>query len=161
MTTNKKTPNRASRFRLRFPFWLDMNKPDEHALAELVETLKTKKLFAKTIRDGIRLVNDLREGRLDVLCELFPWVKEEMGKGRAVQSTDAIEAQLARLEILMKQGGGTTVDFQSASNPKPLSVPSFSLPRFEDDDDQDTLIITKNYDSSSSTNFVNMMKNLQ
>mgnify|MGYP003394866620 FL=1 len=157
MATNKKTPKRASRFRLRFPFWLDMNKPDEHALAELVETLKTKKLFAKTIRDGIRLVNDLREGRLDVLCELFPWVKEEMGKGRAIQSTDAIEAQLARLEFLMKQG---REDFQSAAGPKPLSVPSFSLPRFEDDD-ADTLIITKNYDASSTTNFVNMMKNLQ
>lgn len=75
-----------NRFRLQFKFWLDVNKPDEHALAELCEDLKRRGLYTKTVRDGISLANDLSKGRLDVLLTLYPWVKELMtyGQGGAI-----------------------------------------------------------------------------
>ena len=64
-------------FRLRFTFWLDMHKSDEAAIAETIADLKSQRSFVSTIRDGIRLICDLRAGRLDVLFELFPWVRSE------------------------------------------------------------------------------------
>src|SRR5512145_1846952 len=64
------------RFRIRFVFWLDLEKQDENQIAEQIEVLKQERSFAKVVRDGIRLVCDLRAGRTDVLLELFPWVTE-------------------------------------------------------------------------------------
>ena len=54
------------RFRLQFKFWLDVNKPDEYALAEIIAELKENKTFSKAIRDGIRLVQAL--GQRDLGC---------------------------------------------------------------------------------------------
>lgn len=63
--------------RLMFRFWLDMFKSEEAAIADQVEILKNKRSFTQTIRDGIRLICDLRNGKLDILFELFPWVRAE------------------------------------------------------------------------------------
>lgn len=62
--------------RRRFFFWLDDDKDDEQSIIEMVKNLKHNRQFTATIRDGIRLVNDLRQGKTDVLLELFPWVLE-------------------------------------------------------------------------------------
>lgn len=67
----------SSRKRLRFTFWLDLQKDDEYDLAEIIEGLKEHRLFSRTIRDGIRLILDLRQGKTEVLNELFPWVTEQ------------------------------------------------------------------------------------
>jgi hypothetical protein len=69
-----------ARYRLKFNFWLNINDPIEEAIADTIEALKTNRLFTKTIRDGIRLVHDLRNGSLDMLFELFPYVKSEFLK---------------------------------------------------------------------------------
>ena len=42
------------------------------AVAEHIQKLKSERAFTSTIRDGIRLIVDLRAGRVDVLRELFP-----------------------------------------------------------------------------------------
>ncbi|MBW1927483.1 MAG: hypothetical protein JRI35_09935 [Deltaproteobacteria bacterium] len=69
------------RFRLKFTFWLDVSKSDEYELAEQVEELKEQRLFSQTIRDGIRLICDLRAGRTDILLALFPWIASEFAPG--------------------------------------------------------------------------------
>ena len=61
---------------MKFTFWLDATKADEDELIDQIEILKQQRLFAKTIRDGIRLICDLRAGQVDVLFELFPWVED-------------------------------------------------------------------------------------
>lgn len=93
-----------NRYRLRFVFWLDMLRPDELKLADKIELLKNERLFAKTIRDGIRLVVDLREGRVDVLRELFPWVLEQ--------------------QVTANQNGG----------PQAMNVPQIAAPPDDDDE---------------------------
>lgn len=157
------------RFRLQYMFWLDMNKPEEHALAETIAELKENKTFSKVVREGIRLMVDLWQGNLVALLTLFPWVEEaffERFQKQQPELDHALREQLARLEYLMGQGIRPTINtgtIQTSSplaGPKPLAAPSFALPRF-DDDDGDTLIITKNHDTGSATNFVNMMKDLQ
>ena len=72
------------RQRFMFRFWLDVVKPSERDLAEYLENLKAKRQLTAAIRDGLRLIRDLRAGNLDVLCELFPWVERAL--------MDAIEA---------------------------------------------------------------------
>lgn len=63
--------------RIMFRFWLDDNKEDENALIGEVGDLKANRKFTETIRQGISLISDLRNGSLKVLFELFPYVKAE------------------------------------------------------------------------------------
>ena len=65
------------RYRKQFRFWLDVEKADERQLVDHVQALKTNRNFAAAIRDGLRLVLDLRRGKTEVLRELFPWVLEQ------------------------------------------------------------------------------------
>lgn len=64
--------------RIRFNFWLNMQKEDEEEIADKIELLKNERLFTATIRQGIQLIMSLREGNLDVLFQLFPWIQPEM-----------------------------------------------------------------------------------
>lgn len=112
-----------SGFRMQFKFWLDTTKTEEYQIAEAVEELKQKRTFAKTIRDGIRLVLDLRAGRWEVLRELFPWVVDAIyDAARAdlqaqtgvklddAPVPDAIQAKLDRLEKLLLQQGALPIE---------------------------------------------------
>ena len=87
----------TKRFRLRFTFWLDMLKEGESAVAETIDTLKKKRLFAETVRDGIRLVCDLRDGKLDVLFELFPWVRAEFLEYMRELTSETLPEQSAKV----------------------------------------------------------------
>lgn len=123
MAQKQKLPTESHR--LQFRFWLDVSKPEEDVLAEQVEELKQKRTFAKTIRDGIRLVLDLRAGRWEVLRELFPWVVDAiydaaradlqaqtppMVKLDDAPVPDAIQAKLDRLEKLLLQQGALPIE---------------------------------------------------
>lgn len=65
-------------FRLRFTFWLDLDKPEENELADYIDELKRQRKFVTTIKQGLRLIRDLRAGNTDVLLELFPLVVERL-----------------------------------------------------------------------------------
>lgn len=146
---------KKSRYRLRFPFWLDMNKPQERELADTVEILKNERLFASTVRDGIRLICDLRAGRTDVLFELFPWIKNEMVQSTTSHPESALEVHLKRLEELIGKGGTATSIAQiPISGLKPLPKPVF------EGDDQDTLIIRKDTSTDAGLNLLNSMRSL-
>ena len=99
----------TNRFRLRFTFWLDMHKPDEAELADIIDTLKQNRSFAATIRDGIRLVADLRAGRTEVLFELFPWVKDTLQTMPAAPAEQGLQQQIARLEALLLAQGNVPI----------------------------------------------------
>jgi hypothetical protein len=103
----------AKRFRLRFTFWLDVQKPDEAELAETIDVLKQERTFASTIRDGIRLICDLRAGRVDMLLELFPWVRESLQSTPTAPVEKGLQEQIARLEALLIAQGN--VPIQSAA----------------------------------------------
>lgn len=121
--TKKKTTKTQKRFRLRFPFWLDLNKPDEAEVADAIAILKEQRSFSKTIRDGIRLICDLRAGQVDVLFELFPWVKETLTQTISAAPTTALERQLERLESMLKEQGDTPALLANYSVIKPSGAP--------------------------------------
>jgi hypothetical protein len=152
-----------NRYRLRFTFWLDMLKPEEVELADQIELLKNDRSFVRSIRDGLHLVTSLRQGRTDVLFELFPWLKNELVSSTSARSENALQRQLERLETLILQQGAIPIDAPKSTpgSPKALPVPKFSTPDFDDSDDLDTVIIQKDTSTNSAMNFVNSMLNLQ
>jgi hypothetical protein len=154
MTTN--------RFRLKFMFWLDITKSDELFLSELIDNLKQNRLFSSTIRDGIRLICDLRAGRLDVLLTLFPWVEEAFYQRLAghepVQDVN-LQEQLARLEQLLLQQGNQPIGIAQAG-PKQMNVPPIADPRFDDLTDQVVLKKARS-DGQAVQNFLDSAFGLQ
>jgi hypothetical protein len=151
----------AQRFRVKYLFWLDMAKSDEFAVAEQIEDLKQNRTFAKTIRDGIRLICDLRAGRLDVLFELFPWVQAEFAKPEKAVGVLSLQVQLERLEQIMLEQGAIQIERPLLTNgPKPLPTPKLVAPVF-DDEDQDTIVIQRSTSTDAGANFINAMMGLQ
>jgi hypothetical protein len=143
-----------NRFRLRFPFWLDLNKPDEAALADTIALLKEERTFVKTVRDGIRLVVDLRAGRLDVLFELFPWAKEVLQTPVATNDDD-LRGQFADLKRLIMEQGGI------ARPQPPPGTHQFELPTFDEEDDGETVVIRRDTSTDAGMNFLNSLSALQ
>lgn len=92
------------RFRQRFNFWLDLNKADDAILAHEIEDLKKRRQFAKTIKEGIHLIVDLRRGNTDVLCELFPLFEERLRQGHSGE----VIAMLDEVKTLLGNNGNGT-----------------------------------------------------
>ncbi len=116
--------------RYQFKFWLDCSKDGELLLAESIDDLKRKRSFASTIRDALRLILDLRAGRIDLLLEFFPFVVDAIrppesdkntGSGAGVNAD--ILPHIERLEKLILSSNGNAGSGQAV---KPL--PDFELP---------------------------------
>jgi hypothetical protein len=150
-------------YRKMYKFWLNLENDSEYTVAEHVEKLKADRSFTRTIRDGIRLICDLRAGRLDILFELFPWVKAELIAGVQTHETageKALKDQLKRIEQQLLQQGHTPVQLPSSTSeasPKSMRVPQFDTPNFDDDD----LVLKKDTSTDSAKNFLQSMMNLQ
>lgn len=95
------------RFRMRFVFWLDLQKQDENQIAEQIEILKQERSFSKAVRNGIRLICDLRAGRTDVLLELFPWVAERFQQPQ--NDTSELAALVEQFKSMMTQNRSVVV----------------------------------------------------
>jgi hypothetical protein len=156
--TGIKMPAKPARYRTMHKFWLDLTCTADEQLHDCIDNLKRYRMFTPTIRDGIRLIVALREKRLDVLFELFPWFCDwlEMETERRINARlmdrvgeqDALKAQLAKLEALIEQGAAAP----TTPGPKPMSIPSIPGPV---DDDDDTLVVTKaKSDGKSAQNFL-------
>lgn len=161
--------------RRMFKFWLNDSKHEEKAIVGQVDTLKQERLFSKTIRDGIRLVTSLRSGSLDVLFELFPYVRAEfMEYVKSVKSDDDDNDQLKReineLKMLILQQGSkpdtpimkpSSSGLQPLGGLKPIGSNSVPLPDFEDDDFDLEVTRPVSVGSSAAQNFLASMQALQ
>lgn len=159
---------KTTRYRLRFPFWLDMHKPDERALADQIELLKNDRSFAATVRNGLRLMLDLRAGNTTVLLELFPHVRGQLGRASGGSGDDDLKRELQRLQdLIMQQGNiGTPPPNYPVMKPAGLQpiagagrVPA--LPTFDDDDDGATIVLKRDTSTSAGQNFLNSLMSLQ
>jgi hypothetical protein len=107
----------------RFLFWMNLNNDEDRTVAEMIHSLKKERSFARTLRQGIRLVVSLRQRDTSVLFELFPWLKDELALGELPTNQrrdDSLKMQLKRLEELIVQQGGVSIERSSTGNPKPL-----------------------------------------
>lgn len=59
-------------------FDLDLSKREDAIVEQLIEQLKNDRNFSPTVKDGIRLIMDLRDGRFEILFLLFPLIKGDL-----------------------------------------------------------------------------------
>jgi len=67
--------------RHKYEFWLDDQREGDHEIAALIEQFKMNRQFSAAIRDGLRLIADLKAGSTEVLLELFPLIGQQIGAG--------------------------------------------------------------------------------
>ena len=162
--------------RKRFEFWLNDQRQEDWLVYELIGKLKKppkgQGQFTRAIREGLRLWTSLRDGQVDVLLELFPWVREALTKSIPTSSAggrgqlDEIKSMLELIASQQQSYNGYLM--QSATAPQPsgqgnirqLAAPSFAMPVFEDDD-QPTVLICASTSTDSSMNFVSALRNMQ
>jgi len=122
--------------RMRFNFWLDLEKKDENSLVETINILKEKRDFVRTIRNGIRLIYDLSQGRTDVLSELFPWVLESLPRANPPILSSASEPLLQRFDrmeqLLLSHNTPLALPIGRKKDPEPL--PEFELTKAKSDE---------------------------
>ena len=146
--------SRDKRYRKTINFQLDLNKPDEQAIAQHIQELKRERGYSKAIRDGIRLIVDLRNGRLDVLYELFPWVLQQTASQTeslpvealekvASNTENALRRHIEQLENLILQQGAIPVN----PGQKPSEV---RLPVSRNDDFEIEITRTGNTENNNS-----------
>lgn len=95
--TGVTTPKQDKRYRFQLRFWLNLEKSEESWLADYIAFLKAKRNFQDTVRLGLRLIYDLRQGKTDVLLELFPFVAEVFAMEYRLNEERLAELIAARL----------------------------------------------------------------
>lgn len=121
----------SERLRQRFNFWLDLNKTDDAILAHEIQDLKKCRQFSQTIRDGIRLIVDLRRGNTSVLCELFPLIEERLRQGHSGE----VIAMLDEMKSLLDGNGNGAGQWNSSQITTPVfdSIPVAKIVENEDE----------------------------
>lgn len=147
-TASKKalTKQPAKVGRLMVSFWLDISKQSEHDLNEHIRMLKKKRMFSYSIRAGLALLKDLREGKTDVLCEMFPWIKSRLQPAPTDQFTVLLN-QVAQLQQQLAQVSASAMPAQLPSLNTTFALPEPQLM------EADTEPIAPIVDTHSRSNF--------
>jgi hypothetical protein len=111
----------TKRQRKQFKFWLNVLNPQEKYLADVIQWLTEQGEFVRSIRDGIRLIYDLRFQRnTESLLELFPDIRERLQVQTTAPSGGAggqsdLAREIAAQIVLMSGNNGYLM--QSAAAP--------------------------------------------
>lgn len=95
------TNTQQKSYRLQVRFWLDVFRDEEYELAQYVDDLKQKRSFSATVRDALNLIRDLKNGKVETLLRLFPWV-EDYFKSKLID--DPLREQIKQLTALVQTG---------------------------------------------------------
>lgn len=153
------------RQRFLFKFWLDIAKPEERAIAEQSDSLKSRRQWQPSVRDALKLLYSLREKRIDVLLTLFPWV-EEYFRARFAHEDSPANREFAAIlkqqaDILSHLANRPALPESTPQTPKLLNIPKVDTPVFDDDDDDDIVLdIKKDTSTSSANNFLSSLAGL-
>jgi len=163
----------TKRYRVMHKFWLDLRKDYEDWLDETIHTLKQERTYSQTVRDGIRLIVDLRHKKLDALLELFPWVEnwiESEVQRRIAERSISIQSRIDRLEgQLDAMSRMQQPQLEAGSERRMLTDngqrPMLPGPQKNADDEDDTALLTvkkaRGDNGQSAENFLKSMMNLQ
>jgi hypothetical protein len=136
----------ARRYRPRkeFKFWLYHDLTEDQRLMEYIAYLRKTRQFAKTLRNGLRLMWSLGEGDLSVLFELFPSLRSQFAP-----NTDALIEEFRQMLLQRPAALPEIPTLASTSGgPKKLPAPPIAMPTF---DDEDTIVIRRDPNASANT----------
>lgn len=152
-------------YRKQFTFWLNGGHDLQLDMGNWLMDLKQRRHFAPTIRQALALYRELKEGRVDLLFELFPWVKDCLTPPPPASTDTQLAAAISQLAQVIQAvpviAGQGAPRQNTGISPKPLAtipapppVPQ-GLPLVVDDDD-DALVVTKDETAGakSASNFL-------
>lgn len=148
---------------------LDINKDVENWLHEWIEHLTKQRKFSQYVRDGLRLMIDLSAGNVDVLVELFPWIRERLtGQGstppESSSDIQSLENKVEQLtQIILSQNIGQVMQPSRVEQQtgKEIAAPKFDMPVFDDDDDDlPTLKLSTSSKNEAAGNFLRGLSGL-
>lgn len=152
-------------YRVQHRFWLDISKDNEYALAEQLAEKKAERLYSATLRNALKLYFSLAEGDTSVLDDLFPFARQEALQRDSGGGSGASKEDITRLEKILASLTSNNMLMRptqpAGDGPKPMTVPQFDLPRFDDDDDDFTIELQPVTDTGAAQNFINSMIALQ
>lgn len=77
--------------RKRIEAWLRLDKPEECDLLDtIIPELKAQRAYSAAIRDGLRIMWELRQGKTDHLLKLFPFLREALQGYTPTSTTNPI-----------------------------------------------------------------------
>ena len=140
---------------------LDIAKPEELDLYERLRVLKKSRQYLPTVREAMTLLFSLQDGRIDVLQAMFPDLIEILKREGAEELMDRqshdLAGKLIDLQAAIEQinaNGGSPKSL--LSGPKEMSVPQFSLPTF-DDEEEETVQVRRSTSTDAGKNFLRSM----
>lgn len=151
----------------QFKFSLSIHDKHDRAVRKIVEGLRKRGKLSQSIRDGLRLINDLRRGRTKVLLELFPDILEKLCPPEP-KTDDDLKQKIALLELRQQQLEQRQIDApepaykQSGAGIGLTAAPGstlgkgklLALPIPDDDDDDDTIMVTKAAPTMNGSNLL-------
>lgn len=143
----------------QYKFSLSVRDKHNRQVKKIVDGLlvKGRGALSQSIRDGLRLLNDLRRGNTKVLLEMFPDIADKI-KPPTPSDDDDLKRQIAELKRLILEQGSLPPPPSDYPQMKSLGAgigstlglnKKLTLPTF-DDDDQDTIVLNKAATSSNS-----------
>ena len=110
--------------RKRIDLFLDLTKKDERLVLRTIEMLKAKRNFSSVVRDGIMIVNELRQGKVDLLLKLYPWVADAIRPPtQPIPVSSDLERQIADLKQTILQQGNIGVPATGYPMMKQIGAP--------------------------------------
>lgn len=129
---------RRYRPRKEFKYWLYHDIAEDVKLMEYIGYLYQTRQFARTIRNGLRLMWTLGQGDLTVLFELFPGIQASLGS-QYRQDMDEIKR-------LIRENCNSPAQPQTITALLPMPI--------VEDDESDLLILNRVTSTDSTNNFL-------
>ena len=101
----------------RFNFYLNFQKDDELLVAERIDDLKRRRSFTSVIREGIIIISELREGRVDTLLLRYPWIVDAIRPPQPPTDNDELKNEIASLRSLIIEQGRAIPDTRDGGFP--------------------------------------------
>lgn len=99
--------------RKQITFLLDLAVGRDKETLEIISEMKSKRTFRGSVIIGIRIVYELRQGRVDTLLKEFPQVVEWLQVKVTPPDSGDIERRFERIERLIIEQGGNTIQPQT------------------------------------------------
>lgn len=155
----------VKREQIQHKFWLNKKDAEQRELIRYCEDLRDKDKpynFVATIRDGLRIIRDLRDDNLGIFQELFPKLYEKL-----YLQMEADVMEQAGIQSLIEVKQLLFIMRKEAQQPKqivgmiqPLIKP-VAPPPIHDDDDLGIVIEKDDREIDVAGNFMRSMMNLQ
>jgi hypothetical protein len=147
--TKTKVPQKRYTARQTRKFQLRCDHPVDAHVSEILDYSRAKRREVTVIRDGVRLLWALENNDMSVLFEMFPHLKEQFIPG-GLNLIEQIRGMLLQAPPMPPE----TERVGQAAGLKALKAPTFSLPVFEDDDDELPTIVTHKNGNDAGMNLL-------